>query len=90
MGQGDGVAANDTAGADSAGDVDVDDAEPAAELDVTIPYEEAEEEPQIEDIGSENPVRKSTRPSRTPKVFSYDEVGGPPVLVDIRCQLFPD
>ena len=92
VGQGDEVAADNTAGADSTGDVDVDEAEPTAELEVTIPYEESDEEPRIEDteIDNSQAVRRSTRASRTPKIFSYDEVGGPPVLVDICCQLFPD
>ena len=30
------------------------------------------------------PLRKSVRFSRAPKVFSYDEIGGPPVLIDLK------
>ena len=30
------------------------------------------------------PSRRSVRFSRAPKVFSYDEIGGPPVLIDIN------
>ena len=30
------------------------------------------------------PVRKSVRFSRAPRLFSYDEIGGPPVLIDIK------
>ena len=64
-------------------------------LDDTYPYAESDAEPQDDPdlVGSNErsqPVRKSVRFSKSPKIFSYDKVGGPPVLVDVRCQLFPD
>ena len=30
------------------------------------------------------PSRKSVRFSRPPKIFTYNEIGGPPVLIDIK------
>ena len=65
------------------------------ELDDTLPYGDTDEEPTIDDNqGHDNSSdnsqaqRRSARESRKPKIFSYDKVGGPPVLVDVRCQLF--
>ena len=61
-------------------------------LDDIHPYAESDAEPQddLDPDESSQPLRKSARASRTPKIFTYDKVGGPPVLVDVRCQLFPD
>ena len=71
--------------------------ETETDLDDTFPYEETDAEiqddpdpdPDSDGDGNSQPLRKSGRTSRTPKIFTYDKVGGPPVLVDVRCQLFP-
>ena len=66
------------------------------QLDDTLPYGETDEEPTVnnnqdyDSNGTSQALRRSDRQSRKAKMFSYNEVGGPPVLVDVRCQLFPD
>ena len=32
------------------------------------------------------PLRKSVRFSKAPKLFSYNEIGGPPVLIDVKSK----
>ena len=34
----------------------------------------------------DKPSRKSVRFSRAPKVFTYNEIGGPPVLIDLKSK----
>ena len=46
--------------------------------------EDGDSDADSQDDPDPQPVRKSVRFSRAPKVFSYDEIGGPPVLIDIR------
>ena len=48
------------------------------------PNPPAIELPLLEDVeGSPVATRKSSRTKKTRKVFTYDEVGGPPVLAEI-------
>jgi hypothetical protein len=45
---------------------------------------ESESDTDDPDDPAPKPSRKSVRVSRAPKIFSYDEVGGPPVLIEIN------
>ena len=57
-------------------DVDPEPAELVAASDGDDSDDEYDPEPR--------PVRKSVRFSKPPRLFSYDEIGGPPVLIDIK------
>ena len=57
-------------------DVDPEPAELVAASDGDDTDDEYDPEPR--------PVRKSVRFSKPPRLFSYDEIGGPPVLIDIK------
>ena len=59
----------DEAGSDLAGETD----------------ESAVGEGDSDSVDSPQPVRRSSRPSKAPLKFSYDVVGGPPVLVEINA-----
>ena len=59
------------------------DAEPA-DLVADNSDDDPDSDADLQDDPGPQPLRKSVRFSRAPKVFSYDEIGGPPVLIDIR------
>ena len=61
-------------------DPDVGDSEPAD----LVPASDGDDTDDDEYDPGPQPLRKSVRFSRAPKVFSYDEIGGPPVLIDIK------
>jgi hypothetical protein len=86
-GNGDGINVVETQDVDGDGELVADgdaeleaDAEPEpdvsdAESDVTDDPDDPDPEPQ--------PIRKSVRLPRVPKVFTYNEIGGPPLLIDL-------
>ena len=44
------------------------------------------DDPDPDDPDPRVPLRKSVRFSRAPMLFSYDKVGGPPVLIDVKSK----
>ena len=83
-----------------AADADVDSEElDSVEIEQETPEDAAEHIPDVDDLESDpntadiehnnsdvspQPQRRSTRTSKAAKVFTYKQIGGPPVLVDIN------